>query len=322
MAGGVLNLSTKSGTNSFHGEAYEYIRNKVLNANPWFSNNGGIPRPPFTQNQFGANAGGRVFRDRTFFFYSYEGFRQRSGTPATTTVPTADVRSEITNGQDVDLSALAAASNVPQLVDPCGGNLQIKPNDNGLGAGGCLNDAYTPTALTGNVIPKARINQTAAAMINLWPAPTNTAQLRNYTKSYSLGGNQNQNLVRIDQKINDAQHLFGRFSQWNNLNLPTDPLGTGLCLDRCAETMTSKGIAIGYNYVFTPNLIGNMDASASRFNYVRTPKNSGFDFTAIGWPSAFKRSVAILAQNAAYAGRPGNGRRNHGHAGAKLYRRP
>src|ERR1700728_1534822 len=89
VAGGVLNLSTKSGTNTYHGEVYEYIRNKVLNANDWFSNNAGIARPPFTQNQFGGNVGGRVFKDRTFFFYSYEGFRLRSGAPWTSTVPTA-----------------------------------------------------------------------------------------------------------------------------------------------------------------------------------------------------------------------------------------
>lgn len=290
VAGGVLNLSTKSGGNNFHGEAYEYIRNKVLNANDWFSNNAGIARPPFTQNQFGANFGGRIIRDRTFFFYQYEGFRLRSGSPWVSTVPSAAVQAAVKNGQNVDLSGLATASNVPQLVDPCGGhttNISGAP----LGNGGCASGTYTPVAFTGNVIPAARINATAKALMNLWPAPTNGNELNNYVASYSLGGNQNQNVVRIDQKINDAQHIFGRFSQWNNLNLPEDPLGTGLCLDRCTETMTSKALAIGYNYVITPNVIGNLDLSASRFNYLRTPKNSGFDFTTIGWPTAFNSQI-------------------------------
>jgi Carboxypeptidase regulatory-like domain len=296
VAGGVLNLSTKSGTNTYHGEVYEYIRNKVLNANDWFSNNAGIARPPFTQNQFGGNVGGRVFKDRTFFFYSYEGFRLRSGAPWTSTVPTAQEIGGGPNGA-YDLSSLAAASGVPQIVDPCGGVLQTIPNADGLGVGGCgtpsggPSGAYNPVPFAGNMIPASRINATAKAMLNLWPKPTNANQLNNYVASYSLGGNQNQNLVRIDQKINDAQHLFGRFSQWNNLNLPEDPLGTGLCLDRCTETMTSKAIAIGYNYVFNPNVIGNLDVSASRFNYLRTPKNSGFDFTTIGWPSAFNTQL-------------------------------
>ena len=296
VAGGVLNLSTKSGSNNFHGEAYEYIRNKVLNANDWFSNNGGIARPPFTQNQFGANFGGRVIKDRTFFFYSYEGFRLRSGSPWVSTVPTAQELGGGPNGA-YDLSALAAASGVPQIVDPCGGMLQTVANPDGLGVGGCgdstghASGTYNPVPFTGNMIPASRVNATAKAMLNLWPKPTNGNVLNNYVASYSLGGNQNQNLFRVDQKINDAQHLFGRFSQWNNLNLPTDPLGTGLCLDRCTETMTSKSVAIGYNYVFNPNLIGNLDVSASRFNYLRTPKNSGFDFTTIGWPASFNTQL-------------------------------
>jgi hypothetical protein len=291
VAGGVLNLSTKSGTNAFHGEAYEYIRNKVLNANDWFSNNSGIAKPPFTQNQFGVNVGGRILKDKTFFFYSYEGFRLRSGAPFTTTVPTDAEKAG-------DLTALAAASGVPDIIDPCGGNVQTVANANGLGKGGCATGTYTPVAFKnqtgtgpGSVIPTNRLNSTALDLLKLWPAPTNTNTLNNYVHSYSLGGNQNQNLFRVDQKVNDKQNMFVRYSQWNNLNLPTDPLGTGLCLDRCTETMTSKGIAIGYNYVFTPSVIGNLDVSATRFNYLRTPKNSGFDFTTIGWNSAFNSEI-------------------------------
>jgi hypothetical protein len=296
VAGGVLNLSTKSGSNNYHGEAYEYIRNKVLNANDWFSDNGGLAKPPFTQNQFGVNFGGRVIRDKTFFFYSYEGFRLRSGSPWQSTVPTAQETGGGAGG-GYDLSAFAAASGVAQIYDPCGGVLQTVPNPDGLGVGGCgtlaggPNPTPTATPFAGNIIPASRVNATAKALLDLWPKPTNSAVVNNYVASYALGGNQNQNLFRVDQKINDAQHIFGRFSQWNNLNLPEDPLGTGLCLDRCTETMTSKTIAIGYNYVINPNVIANLDVSASRFNYLRTPKNSGFDFTTIGWPTAYNSEL-------------------------------
>jgi hypothetical protein len=299
VAGGVLNLSTKSGSNTFHGEVYEYIRNKVLNANDFFSNHYGLAKAPWIQNQFGGNAGGRIFRDRTFFFYSYEGFRLRSSSSWVSTVPTADVVSEIKGGNPVNLTALLTANGLSGIIDPCGGVLQTTPNSDGLGVGGCATNAITgaPTGtaapFANGTIPAARINQTAKALLSLWPAPTNpTAQLNNFTSSYSLGGNQNQSVVRIDQKINDKQHLFGRFSQWNNLNQPEDPLGTGLCLDRCTETMTSKNIALGYNYLITPNLIGNLSVTASRFNYLRTPKNSGFDFTTIGWKAAFNTELS------------------------------
>src|SRR5262250_987983 len=88
FSGGVINLSTKSGTNEWHGSAYEYLRNKVLNANEFFANAAGIPRSPFTQNQFGATIGGAPLKDKLFAFFSWESFRLRQGTVFTTTVPT------------------------------------------------------------------------------------------------------------------------------------------------------------------------------------------------------------------------------------------
>ena len=79
FAGGVINMTTKSGGNEFHGSAYEFMRNKVLNSNTFFNNASGIGTPPFVQNQWGANVGGPIVRDRVFFFSSYEGYRQRQG---------------------------------------------------------------------------------------------------------------------------------------------------------------------------------------------------------------------------------------------------
>lgn len=192
LAGGVLNLSTKSGSNAWHGEAYEYIRNKVLNANDWFANNAGLARPPFTQNQFGGNIGGRVIRDKTFFF-EYEGFRLRQGQTFTATVPTAAERGG-------DVSALAPVSSVPgnQIVDPCDG------------AATCT--TYSPVPFSGNVIPTARLNPTALALLNLYPAPTLGTALNNYTTNTSTGGNQNQYVGRVDQSVRRNQHLFARFS--------------------------------------------------------------------------------------------------------------
>src|ERR1700756_5188857 len=118
FSGGVINLSTKSGTNTPHGEAYEYLRNKVLNANDFFLNKNHLPRPPFTQNQFGANAGGPLViphvydgRDKTFWFFSWEGFRLRTGTAFTTTVPTPAERQG-------NFSAIPTA-----IMDPCGGTV-------------------------------------------------------------------------------------------------------------------------------------------------------------------------------------------------------
>src|SRR5207237_9285184 len=86
--GRVINLSTKSGSNSFHGSAYEFLRNKAFDANDFFSARAGLPVPAFTQNQFGANVGGPVIKNKVFFFSSYEGYRLRKGSTLTTSVPT------------------------------------------------------------------------------------------------------------------------------------------------------------------------------------------------------------------------------------------
>src|SRR6202161_744879 len=94
FSGGIVHLSTKGGTNTFHGVAYEYLRNKVLNARPYFPE--GAPQaPPYVQNQFGGTFGGPVIKDKTFFFFAYDGYRQRAPAVFTTTVPTVAERSGV-----------------------------------------------------------------------------------------------------------------------------------------------------------------------------------------------------------------------------------
>lgn len=305
-SGGVMNLSTKSGSNNFHGEAYEYIRNKVLNANDWFANNASLARPPFTQNQFGGNVGGRIWKDKTFFFYSYEGYRLRQGLTYTGTVPNATIRSAIAanaNGTPTDIDLSSAYTG--QLIDPCQGNYTPYGTGPGganvFGDGGCAGtppSPYSTTPFSGNIIPAARVNLTDAKLfMRAYPAATNpNVAVNNYVANYGAGGNQNQNVVRIDETISDKQHIFVRFSQWNNLNQPTDPLGTGFCDDRCTEVMLSKTMAIGYNYVFTPNIIGNLNVSGSRFVYARNPINSNYDLTQIDWPASFNAEVPDTAR--------------------------
>src|ERR1700723_2660785 len=115
FSGGVMNFSTKSGSNAFHGEAYEFLRNKALNSNEYFykqaelaSGTSNTP-PPYVQNQYGFNFGGPVIKDKTFFFVSWEQFRLRTGSVLTTTVPLPAFRQG-------DFSALLAQG--IQLYDP------------------------------------------------------------------------------------------------------------------------------------------------------------------------------------------------------------
>ncbi len=281
FAGGVINVSTKSGTNELHGLLYEYLRNRVLNANEFFLKtsqlNAGQPNkpPPFTQNQFGGTIGGAAIKNRTFYFGSYEGFRLRQGVPYTTTVPTAAER-----------TGNFSAPGLPTIYDP----LSVNPN---CPAG--TNCARTPFA--GNVIPANRTNSTSNYLLGLFPLPTSPALTNNFTTAASGGGNTDEYVARVDQTITDKQQLFGRYADWKLLSLAQNPFGTGLCKDRCEEDTDSKSLALGYTYVLNPTTTLSLNASLGRFTYLRTPKNENFDVTNEGWPAAYNGVVPPIERN-------------------------
>jgi hypothetical protein len=109
-SGGVVNAISKSGTNAFHGDVYEFLRNDKLDANDFFSNASSQPKPPYKRNQFGAAAGGPIRKDRTFVFGDYEGIRQSQGiVSAGTVVPSDAARAgNLANGQRVNVDPLVA----------------------------------------------------------------------------------------------------------------------------------------------------------------------------------------------------------------------
>jgi len=277
FAGGVINLSTKSGTNTWHGSAYEYLRNKVFNSNEFFNKRqelaSGLKNqpPPFTQNQFGGTIGGAIVKNKTFVFGSYEAFRLRTGTVFSTNVPTAAERTG-------DFSAPGVAT----IYDP----LSVVPT--------CPVSPTIPctrTAFAGNLIPTTRINPTAQFLLKYLPLPNSTSPTSNFVKAASTGGNIDEYVARADQSINAKQRIFGRFTYWKLLSLAQDPFGTGLCKDRCSEKTRSKSLAVGYNYAITANTIADFNISASRFHYLRLPINSGFDMSQESWPAAYNAFV-------------------------------
>jgi hypothetical protein len=287
FAGGVTNLSTKGGTQFVRGEVYEYMRNRVFNANDFFLNQVGKPRPPWVQNQFGAEVGGPLNlrfcceNNRTFGFINWEGFRLRTGSPFTATVPTEAERGG-------DFSALSTV-----VLDPCAGSPL-----NAQGA--CPASDLPPEAFLGNKIPASRINPTSNALLDLWPLPNTpgtvapSGTFNNFNTVANTGGNQNQAVGRVDQEITGKQKLFARFSYWNVLDLPVDPLQDGLCEDRCLERYATNALAVGYNYSISSMTIFDVNASLSYFEYNRTPKNANFDLTSIGWPAGYNAVIPSL----------------------------
>ena len=299
FAGGVINISTKSGTNTWHGSAYEYLRNKVLNSNEFFNKNSELANgqkneaPPFTQNQFGATIGGAAIKDKTFAFFSYEGFRLRTGTPFNTTVPTTNERqgdfSDLcTTGFDGAGKCLDDGGTSHQIYDP------LSANGAGQRTPIPFNCIASLTSFCQTNAPGAPnlINPTSAYLLNKLVAnPTQGGTVLNFLKAGSTGGDTDAYIARGDQVITSKQTLFGRFAYWKLLSLAQDPFGTGLCKDRCAENTRSKSLVLGWNYAVSPTTIVNVNASISRFHYLRAPINSGFDMTQEGWPAAYNALV-------------------------------
>jgi hypothetical protein len=317
FSGGVVNLSTKSGSNRFHGSGYEFLRNKALNSNEYFYKNQQLAAdesntpPPYVQNQYGFTFGGPAIKDKTFFFVSWEQFRLRTGSVLTTTVPvTANspfTPAGVTGGmRQGDFSSLCASGFTGPTVDGvaiCGDNIAAVN-----GESTSPNQIYNPwtTDAAGNRIPFAN-NQIPSALFSpattkMWDTyyvPPNIAQAQftganNFTSATSSGGNTNQFVARGDQVINSSTRLFARFSYFGLLDLPTNPFQTGLCADRCAEDYHTKALAIGINHTFTPTTILDVNFAGSRFIYLRAPILSGFDLTTLGWTEAYNSPAASI----------------------------
>jgi hypothetical protein len=288
FAGGVINLTTKSGSNSFHGTAYEFIRNKVLNANDFFNNASGVGRPPFTQNQFGGNAGGRIFKDKLFWFGSYEGFRQRLGRSYLLSVPTLAYR----NGDFSDLRD--SSGNLIPIYDPlttCGR----------LGNPACARDAQGNEIITrqqfpGNIIPQDRLDPAAKILAGYWAPPNLPGQpfthINNFATNASVGGNNDQLNTRVDYNLSDKQRIFGRYTYWTNLSLAIDPYKTGVCQDRCQESFNTHQFVFADTYTFSPTTILDVRLNYVRFHYDRAPTTLGTDLTTYGLPASLNNQVA------------------------------
>jgi hypothetical protein len=282
FAGGVINMTSKSGTNEFHIGAYEFLRNKVLNANTFFNNSHGTPTPAFTQNQYGANIGGPIKKDKTFFFFGWEGFRLRQGLSVLEPVPTLQQR----NG---DFSNTRTSSgNLITIYDPS--------TNNCAGAATC-GTGIIRTPFPGNIIPTNRLDPAARILATYWGQP-NTVGLpftnaNNYSNNASIGGNNDQYNTRIDHSVSDRQRIFGRFTYWKSLSLPTEPYNNAVCQDRCAETWTSKSAVVGDTFTLTPTTILDLRLTWIRFVYDRTPNSLGTDLTKFGLPASLNNQVSF-----------------------------
>lgn len=261
FAGGVVNMITKSGTNAFHGAAYEYLRNTVLDANDFFDNRNGLTRPDLTQNQYGANLGGPILKNRVFFFLGWEGYSNRAGRPTLTTVPTA-----LEKSGDFRSSGVGIYDPTTFQEIQCNGVL--------------------------DVICPNRIDPTASATLNYWLAPTLPSGTNNYDTNAKVGGNQNQYNLQIDFHASDKQQLFGRYSRWNGNSISLNPFknDTGFPL----TSFTAQQAIVGDTYVFNPTTVADFRLAYLRFVYGTIPLSSGADLTPYGSNWANLSSQIVL----------------------------
>jgi len=282
FAGGVVNLTTKTGTNELHGDVYEFLRNKVLNANNFFNNRNGVPVGAFTQNQFGATLGGPVViphlyngKNKTFFFANYEGFRLRQGQPLILSVPTQAMR----NG---NFQGLGFNIYNPFTTTPTG------PSSYSRAQAACNGQV--------NVICPSQMDPVAVHLLSLWALPNvpGAGATNNWAGNIATGGNTDQGTIRIDHTISDKQRLFFRYTYWADLDLAGDPFGNQTYAGNVGtpENYNTLQSVIDDTYTFSPHTVMDIRADVLRFRYQRTPESVGFDATSIGWPSYFNTQVA------------------------------
>ncbi|HWB96786.1 MAG TPA: TonB-dependent receptor, partial [Bryobacteraceae bacterium] len=281
--GGVISVVTKSGTNELHGTAYEFHRNSYFDANSFFNNRAGIPLGALKRNQVGGAIGGPVMipklyngKDRTFFFFDYEAFREKTLASASYTVPTA-----LERGGDFSKTVNSAGARVT-IYDP----MTTRENP----AGGFIRDPFA-----GNVIPASRINPVARKLVDFYPLPTNTR----LTSNLDIGGariNQDDTFdIRLDHYVGSSHKIFGRFSKqepftgepnyFQNIANPGNP----------SLTQHRKSAALQDVWTLSPTTIINLNYGLSSMWGGRTAWGDGYDITQLGFPANFRDNQQVRA---------------------------
>jgi hypothetical protein len=252
FAGGVVEISTKSGTNKFHGTAYEYFRNTHLDSYDWFSKHNGLPIAPLHLNQFGASVGGPILRNKAFFFFSWERLSLSSGNFVTDTVPTA---------QELSGNFSAIAQPIYDLSTP--GSPQISCN-------GVLN------VICPNKIDPAAVKILAAES----PAPNRQGLVNNFVATAPIEGLQDQYNSRVDYHVSPADSLFVRYTFWNPHNGPSDPYHNKTGAGDTGST--TQEAVIGDTHVFNSTTLADLRvAYLNNYNFQST-LSEGYDMANLG----------------------------------------
>jgi len=269
-SGGVINVITKSGTNEYHGLLYDFERHSFIEANNWFNNRARIPNPSFKRNQFGANAGGPIVKNKTFFFADYEGLRQGFPVTFVSTVPTEAQK----NG---DFSQTLASDRTPIIIY----------NPNSLTTNG--DGSRTRQPFTGNIIPSNLIDPVAKKIASYYPAANQPGDPITGTNNYIMSAGSTINTdkwdSRVDQNFGDSTRLFGRYSQQKDVRLVPGPLPLPIGGGR-STTDTYHQAVVDLTRVLSPNMVANAQFAFSRALAAQFGLSNGFNFGDLGFPAS------------------------------------
>ena len=236
--GGVINLTTKSGTNAWHGSAFEFLRHESLNARNLFAPTG--DKPEFRRNQFGGVAGGPIKRDRTFVFADYQGQRQTIGRTVISTVPTTLQRQGIFTE--------AIGGRVPLIYDPATGTSAREQ-------------------FPGNTIPLQRIDPAARSLLERYPLPTSSGTANNYRRTANESVDHDLAGVRIDHRIAAADQVFARWTRFTETFIPVTPLpeGSGVTSGTLGpQHTTAWSFASSYRRSLSHNILNELRVGDTR----------------------------------------------------------
>lgn len=272
--GGVVLLTTKSGSQEYHGTLSEFHQNDNLNANGFFNNRNGIEKEEFKRNVFGGNIGGPILRaKRLFGFFGYEGLRQTTPANRVTRVPTARERSG-------DFSQTFNTDGTPVVIfDP----LTTRPDPNNPGR--LLRDAFPQ-----NRIPQDRLDPVAVSVLERLPRPNQAGRTPAGLDNLVLSGFSNvvQNDRydgRIDWVSSNRHTLFGRFTKASQDSLPAtifDPL-----IEPGRSSLNPRWtVAVGNTFIVSPTMVVDVLVGGGKWTESNIPTGFETDLTPLGLPAS------------------------------------
>jgi hypothetical protein len=285
-AGPTVLVTTKSGSNQYHGSLFEFFRNTKLNAASRFA----TKPEKFNLNQFGGSFGGPIKKGKTFFFLDYQAKMQRHGVIFTGFVPTTGMTTPDASGNYDYTGAPSGA----QLKNPFAGtNFTCLPGTSTPEPVNLANGSQAPGGTACNIIPSALVNQIGAKVIQLYPTPDAPAGAvgYNYVNEPVRKLNEGTADIRIDHNISSKDSVFARFSYDQATNFipggapgwaETNAFGSNQFIDN-----HGRNVVLSEQHVFSANMINQFTAGYSRiFNHILSFRPGSCEAANIGIPGA------------------------------------